>query len=309
MASVSASMCVKNGSKNTSSLGAATIYDGCDLNGRHVFLDSGGVRLHALVWRPSVAKAQMILIHGLESNSAWFSDLGPRLAAKGYLVAAVDRPGSGLSGGRRGDMIDFAVLADHVRAVSRHIGEQLPAYVLGFSWGARCALAHARRYPGDFRAIIVMAPGFRLRKPYSLLTRLYIAAAACLHPSTLVRTPTAADESFTTRAIPLQFIRSDRQRISRVTARMLLQSWKIDRLLFGRGSAVAVPLLHLIAGRDQICHNRHNSRLLRRLFAPADYTELVYPDADHALVFECDRYDVAGDIDGWVESVESGGTS
>lgn len=273
---------------------------------RSLFLDVSGLRLHVRLWPTAAPSASIVLLHGLESNSSWFSDLGDRLAAQGYLVAALDRAGSGLSSGTRGDVADPDLLADQLRALLCELDPRTPCFCLGFSWGARWALAHSISHPDDFAGTILMAPGFFLKAPYSIARQLFVATVAPFCPLLRFRTPTAADELFTTRREPLQFIRSDATRLSTVTIRLLWQSRRLARFIASRAGDLRTPLLHLTAGRDRICDNRRNREWLQRLPLAGRCTEVVYPDAEHALVFECRDCGIVQDIDEWVHAVLAG---
>ena len=269
------------------------------------FVETPEARLHYLLWQPDAPRARIVLLHGLESHSAWFTDLGPRLAALGHIVIAIDRPGAGRSGGPRGDAGPMQGLFGYLRLVLGAVSPPLPTYLIGFSWGARWALAQAIRHPGDARGVVMMAPGLHLLTTYSPMRRSAILATALCRPATRMPTPVREHEWFTTRPAPLAFIQSDPWRLSRVTSRLLLRSWLLERVYSRRAHVLRIPLLHLMGGRDRICDNRRNRRLLQRAAGTGLYAEHLYADADHALMFECDRYPIADDIATWIAASAS----
>lgn len=112
-------------------------------------------------WLPPSPRAVIYYVHGTQSHAGWLFETGPALAGHGCAVYALDRRGSGVSGGARGDTPSFAhwrddyldVLVD-VRA--RH--PSLPLLLLGQSMGGAIAAAVAcdPRAPHD--ALLLVAP-------------------------------------------------------------------------------------------------------------------------------------------------------
>ncbi|HET7699074.1 MAG TPA: alpha/beta fold hydrolase [Vicinamibacterales bacterium] len=269
------------------------------------YLGAPGARLYYQLWNNGTPRARVVLLHGLESHSGWFDDFGARLAAFGYAVVAVDRAGAGRSDGRRGDLTGTRGLFAQLRTVLCEVTPSLPTFVLGFSWGARWALAQAVTCPAESHGLIVMAPGLCLRDPYPAWRRAAVLAGALCRPAAQVPTPVTHDECFTTRAAALAYIRADPRRLSRVTARLLMHSWILERTFARHAARLRTPVLHLIAGQDAICDNARNRQLLRGALSEGLYAERVYADAEHALMFECDRYPIAADVAGWIASHSS----
>ena len=68
------------------------------------FAASDGYPLHVAVWPPSRsgAGARSSSLHGVQSHSGWYHNLGRTLAASGYLASFPDRRGSGANQADRG---------------------------------------------------------------------------------------------------------------------------------------------------------------------------------------------------------------
>jgi alpha-beta hydrolase superfamily lysophospholipase len=267
----------------------------------HVAFDQ--TTLNCRVWSAEGHSAgRVVLVHGLESHAGWFQDFAERLVTFGWTAIAFDREGSGSSGGRRGDARSPATLFDQLRTILNAIEPARPTHLIAHSWGARWALAQALVQPDDFRSIVLLAPGFALRRGYwppmlatGLLKRLMSASAT-------LPTPIDDDRDFTTRPTWLKFLAEDRNRLPRVTVQTLLTSRKLERLVRRGGASLRCPVLHLVAGRDAICDGDRNRELLRAMI-PADlYHEIVYPDGEHSLLFECDRLPIVDDVNRWLSS-------
>jgi hypothetical protein len=68
-----------------------------------------GTALHYRSWLPGGQQVMSTLLfsHGIASHGAWFSETATFLAEHGIAVYALDRRGSGLSGGRRGHVDSY----------------------------------------------------------------------------------------------------------------------------------------------------------------------------------------------------------
>lgn len=268
---------------------------------REAVLVVGRQRLHLRVWQPPKPRDTILMLHGLESHGGWFAPLGPRLARSGHRVVAIDRFGSGLSDGRRGDLPDWRLLTLALQGAIQAFAEGKEIYCLGYSWGARWALAHAVAHPRDLSGLILMAPAFFVQRSYSRAARLFALATKEL--PLLLRMPVAEDTLLTNRPEGLAQIARDTLRLNSVTTRLLFQSGRMERIYTVPGKPLQMPVLHLVAGADRISDNTRNSTLLRRRVGADHYTETIYPAADHALMYAPDDCDVAGDINRWIQAI------
>lgn len=72
--------------------------------------DTTSLALHS--WRPTRPRALLFYIHGIQSHAGWLFQTGSELARRGVAVFALDRRGSGRSGGLRGDVPSLDLLLD-----------------------------------------------------------------------------------------------------------------------------------------------------------------------------------------------------
>ncbi|HEX7735399.1 MAG TPA: alpha/beta hydrolase [Ktedonobacteraceae bacterium] len=141
---------------------------------RDGFLAVNGLQLHYRCWMAEEARADLpafLLLHGLASSSYIWNLVAPLLAARGYMVVALDQRGHGESE-KPAHGYDFAnVLADD-RAVVQALGLRRPI-VVGHSWGAQAALEYAAAPQADLSALILVdgavqqlsrRPGWSLEK-------------------------------------------------------------------------------------------------------------------------------------------------
>ena len=121
-------------------------------------------------WRPadgSTAKG-ILLIHGLGDSPGSFSDVGPALAAQGFVVRTVLLPGHGT---RPADMLNVSV--DDWRRIVREQADILGRdvdrlYLGGFSTGGNLALEYAIQHP-DAKGVLLFSPALKSSTGYDFL--------------------------------------------------------------------------------------------------------------------------------------------
>ena len=116
------------------------------------FADIGGVRVHYIDRGKGTT---IVLIHGANGTLQDFTATIFDQLAKQYRVIAIDRPGHGYS-----ERPDGPVPVDRQAAVLQrlltHLEVDRPVLV-GFSFGAAVALAHALNYPDKTAALVTLA--------------------------------------------------------------------------------------------------------------------------------------------------------
>ncbi|WP_110875752.1 alpha/beta hydrolase [Franconibacter helveticus] len=121
-------------------------------------------------WRPAAARPEkgILLIHGLGDSPGSFSDIGPALARKGFLVRTLLLPGHGT---RPGDLLYVSVdawrrvLREQVAILARDAGK---LYIGGFSTGGNLALEYAMTHP-DVQGVALFSPAIKSSTRYDFL--------------------------------------------------------------------------------------------------------------------------------------------
>lgn len=121
-------------------------------------------------WRPAAARPEkgILLIHGLGDSPGSFSDIGPALARKGFLVRTLLLPGHGT---RPGDLLYVSVDAwrrvvqEQAAILARDAGK---LYIGGFSTGANLALEYAMTHP-DVQGVALFSPAIKSSTRYDFL--------------------------------------------------------------------------------------------------------------------------------------------
>jgi alpha-beta hydrolase superfamily lysophospholipase len=265
------------------------------------------------VWRyrryeaDGTERGRVVSLHGIQSHGGWYEYSCRRLAGAGYTVSFLDRRGSGLNEERRGDAPSFRRLLDDIAEflrAERQARPGVPVFLVAISWGGKLATALQRRHPGLADGLALLCPGLRARVKPSSRQRLAILWARLVAPSKLFRVPLDDPALFTATPRWQQFIRDDPLSLRRATARLLLESARLDGYLHWVPAHVRLPVLLLLAGQDRIIDNARTRAFVER-FASADRQVIDYPEAHHTLEFEPDPDRHVNDLLAWLDRLTS----
>jgi alpha-beta hydrolase superfamily lysophospholipase len=259
------------------------------------------------VWRyrryqsPGPERARVVSVHGIQSHGGWYVRSCRRLAEPGFAVSFLDRRGSGLNEQARGDAPGFRRLLDDVAEFLRaeRVASNVPVILLAISWGGKLAVALQRRHPDLVDGLALLCPGLRPRVQPSRRQRLAILWARLTAPGRLFPIPLDDPELFTASPRWQQFIRDDPLALRRATARLLIESVRLDLYLRFFAPRLRLPVLLLLAEHDRIIDNARTRALFARMADDAEVIE--YPGAHHTLEFEPDPDRHIGDVARWLE--------
>ncbi|MFO0970685.1 MAG: alpha/beta hydrolase, partial [Gemmataceae bacterium] len=98
-----------------------------------------------------------------------------------------------------------------------------------------------------------------------------------------------------------EFLRQDPLSLRHATARLLLESRRLDAYLSFVPKYVHVPILMLLAENDRIINNAKTRAFVDK-FATPDREIIEYPGAHHTLEFEPEPHPFVDDIIRWLEA-------
>jgi alpha-beta hydrolase superfamily lysophospholipase len=256
-----------------------------------------GYRTGVYVYGPSQRSDRLpvLYVHGIQSHPGWFVGSCAYLAGLGHPVFAVCRRGSGDNVVHRGHAASAGQLLDDVETACRYvleIAEQRRLALVGVSWGGKllaCYAANPARTV-EVASLTLVAPGIVPRVDVGPLTKLSIALAMLVAPQRRFDIPLNDVELFTDNPVMQQYLRADRHRLLRATARMLYVSKRLDVMLSSASAgAVDIPTTLILAGNDRIIDNAGTRRVVERLTAgraAAVVTKIL--NGAHTLEFEPD---------------------
>ncbi len=260
-----------------------------------------GYDIAVRVYGQTGAKTPVVMTHGLQSHSGWFAQSAATMAAQGHPVYAVDRRGSGLSQGPRGDMKAFDEMIDDLLVVADDIAKQHGAkkfFLLGHCFGAIPATAFAIRHPVRIEGLILTTPAFYTHTNLPLSQRLRILFSRSGQRDFLLPDPLPPGE-FTELATFEEFIRSDPLALRAATGDFYFQVHRARKYVRANTDKIEMPVLMAIAGEDPISDNQRNIRFFENL--PADDKMMInYEDARHILEFSRERERFLDDLVFWL---------
>lgn len=252
----------------------------------------------------SQSRAYVVGIHGIQSHGGWYVSSCTRLAQAGFAVSFLDRRGSGLNERDRGDAPSFRRLLDDLGEFLRHLRKREPQkkiILLAISWGGKLAAALQRRHPNLTDGLALLCPGFCAKVRPPLSQRLAIAWARLFAPRKRFPVPLSEPDLFTMTPRWQQFIRDDPLAVRQATARLLVESVRLDGYLRFVPRYVRVPVLLLLAEHDRIIDNTRTRRFVGR-FASAEKVVIEYARAHHTLEFEAEPERFLGDLECWLDA-------
>ncbi|MCK2052770.1 alpha/beta hydrolase [Methylobacterium sp. 37f] len=258
------------------------------------------------------ARGTVVLLHGASANAADpMTDLGRRLAAEGFRVVALDRPGFGWSDRPGGSALatpraQAAVIAEALANLG--IG---PALVLGHSWSGALATALALDHPDRVSGLVLVSPAVMPLPemgPIPWYYRLALVPPVTWLLSRTVATPVglyylgpAGQSVFKPQSAPPGYLEASRAALVLRPATMLANVQDLMALpaalqqqsaAYGR---IAVPTVIVTGDRDAIVPAERHARPLARLIPGARLVELagighmVHAVATQAVVDEVVR--------------------
>lgn len=258
-----------------------------------------GALLRYRVVRARPERQALLYLHGIESHGGWFLPAALALRQRGLSTFLLDRRGSGLNiGTDPGDAASAAVLLDDVARLRDRL--RRPALTLvGLSWGGKLALASALQRPAGVRSLVLITPGLAPKVDLAPLQKLRLALSLAAGGRARIDVP-IEPAMFTTTPRYLEYIRGDPLRLHQVSARFLMASRALDRLVRRRMSELRVPLLCCLAEHDSIIDNDRTRDLLAR--APGGLVRVIaFEGATHSIQFDHTR-ELVAEIDGFLEA-------
>jgi lysophospholipase len=227
-------------------------------------------------------RAVVFYVHGTQSHAGWLFETGPALARREVAVYALDRRGSGRSGGSRGDVLSFETWVEDYAAALQLVRARhatVPLTILGQSMGASIAVLLAGRHPELHDAILFSAPALdhQARRSPEWHDKLRTQPGSQLHDIT---TPL---DAFTQDPRLLQWIRDDTLRLLQISTRFVASWVDLETHVRALPEGALVRPCALVRPRvDRIVEAAPAQAVYERLSAGRGIT-IHLPTEDHFL--------------------------
>ncbi len=256
-----------------------------------------------LRWREArgVAKATVILIHGMGEHSARYLHVGDALAEAGYRVCACDMRGHGRSPGRRGDVESYGLLLGDLEAVFKHYQtEGTRSFLYGHSLGGQLLINFFVKYKPAVAGAIVASPWlelvFRPKRWKLFLARLALLfLPGWTQNSGLDDSRLSRDREFLLSMKDLDLVHR------RMSARMFQALLRGAEQAAHDAKKFDCPALFL-HGADDALTSRAATEAFYRESGSADKSLIIYPETRHETHNDLGREQVLADIIRWLDA-------
>jgi alpha-beta hydrolase superfamily lysophospholipase len=251
------------------------------------------------------AGTPVIMLHGLESHSAWFAQSASHIADLGYPVYGMERRGSGHSEAPRGVCNDYNDLLSDIDSLADKVMEFHEVekfHLLGHCFGAIPAAAYACAFPTRLTSLILATPALYTIAEPSFNDKLKVLWAALTGSDLMIPVPLEADW-FTDQQKYLDFIKHDSLSLHEAGARLYWETARARRYIHANQNTLTMPVFMALAGRDQICDNLKNRAFFDRLPATMKRCS-TFTEAVHILEFSTEKLAFLSDLGAWFDDTE-----
>jgi len=230
------------------------------------------------------AAGTIILVNGMMSHSGWFLELAELLSGLGLNVIGADRRGTGMNQISRGDAPSGPALVSDLFQLVEIEAAGLPAYLVGWSWGAIPAVHAALELGTQLSGLVLLAPGlFPAAEVRRVVAQEYAARGDM--PDDFPGLPSPlTPEMFSGREDVREFIRHDSLTQRAFTPRFFRISGEMSFSANLRLPQLRLPVLLLLASQDQTADNQRTLKAIQRL--DSSLATIATLECQHAMQFE-----------------------
>ncbi len=249
------------------------------------------------------APIALVYLHGIESHGGWVDEAADGLAVRGFDVFCLDRRGSGINRENRdfpsGHVDSYQTLFKDMRAFIASLRKRYESvFLVGLSWGGKQAMAFAIRHPGDIDGLILITPGIAALVDVNIAAKINILLSSFIRPKSQFKVP-IRPEMFTSTPHFLAKIRQDPLRLHYASARFLMQSNSLERMIEREMHGNHLPILLFLAGEDRIINNAKVVDILKR-GSQEVFDVVVYEDQTHSIQFDAPNR-LVRDMERWLQ--------
>ncbi|MHB8110672.1 MAG: alpha/beta fold hydrolase [Syntrophorhabdaceae bacterium] len=256
----------------------------------------------SVTYFPANGRIPVIMLHGLQSHTGWFSQSARFLSRLGHPVYGLDRRGSGRSSAPRGDIEHYEQFIEDIRVLGRYIAKERgidKVHILGHCFGAMPALALACRYPGLALSLILTSPGLYTYTDLTLTRKMRVFLSRITSQNPYLPVP-LRPEDFTDDPAYQAYIAEDPKALREASAHFWFAVWRMRRYIKQKKQGLTHPIFAAFAARDQVSNTRRNLEFLCGLPSGTRWFT-TYERSLHILEFGLDRDLFFRDLALWLQ--------
>ena len=249
----------------------------------------------------AMAKAQVLIVHGLGEHSGRYEHVAQKLHSWGYAVRSFDLWGHGVSDGERGSMRDEHAMLDDLAAVVDHTRKGLAPgqslLLLGHSLGGLLTARFVSLRMRPIDALVLSSPA--LDPGLNAFQKMLLATLPGIAPNLRVGNGLQVQYLSHDPAVVAAY-QADPLVHDRICARLALFIAQAGRSVLTTAPQWNTPTLLLFAGQDKLV-SPQGSRDFLKLAPGAMVQSLCFDDLYHEIFNEADASAVFAALQQWLQ--------
>lgn len=262
----------------------------------------GGIKIFTRSWQPATTpRAVIVLVHGFNSHSGYYSWAGEQFANHGLAAYALDWRGRGQSDGERfylDSLADVVADVDTLVDIAQADNPGLPLFLLGHSAGGVTACMYTLEHQRKLAGLICESFAFEIPAPDFAIAVLkgLSHVAPHLHTIKLKNEDFSRDPALVA-AMNSDPLIADESQPSSTVAELA----RADDRLRREFPLITLPLLILHGTADKATKPSGSQHFYEQA-GSADKTLKLYEGHFHDLLNDIEKEVVMADIQRWVET-------
>jgi alpha-beta hydrolase superfamily lysophospholipase len=263
---------------------------------------AGGLKVFVRSWRPDGrARGVVVICHGFNSHSGYYTWVGEQLAASGLAVYALDLHGRGQSDGERfylEKIADYITDVDAVVNLAKSCEAGLPVFLLGHSAGGVTSCIYALEHQSKLAGLICESFAFQVPAPDFALAVLKGLSHLAPHAHVL----RLKNEDFSRDPQVVSTLSSDPLIAHEVQpTKTVAELARADERLKEEFPLITLPVFILHGTADKVT-KPEGSQLFYDRAGSTDKTLKLYEEHVHDLLNDYGKETVLADIQAWIDA-------
>lgn len=265
------------------------------------FQAGNGQKIFYRRWSTVEPRAVILLAHGLAEHSGRYYEFADFFAEEGFTTWALDHPGHGQSGGKRGHVGQFEEYTDalgQLLTLARQAHPDIPFVLLGHSMGGLIAADFLLQHQDEFVAAVLSGAAIQSLQQPSRAVRFVTRMIAAVMPQLGVFRMDASGISKDPQVVS-NYENDALVYRGKASAGLVTAIFSAMNRVIADAASIRLPLLILHGSIDKLTAVA-GSKLLHEKVSSADKQIIIYDGLYHEILNEPERRQVMADILEWL---------